>query len=192
MVAVKSTMQALGGSAHSFSLPNTMQVGNVVSQADCAGKPLLLMFICNHCPYVLHLAEQMTAVANQALADGFAVLAISSNDVELYPQDGPEAMAEFAKQYGFEFPYLYDATQEVAKAYGASCTPDFFVYDHEHRLQYRGQMDASRPGNSEPVTGDELVAALRAVLKGRTPSEHQIPSIGCNIKWRAGNEPDYF
>ncbi len=191
MVAVPSTMQALGNPASSFSLPN-VTANNTVSDGDFIGQPMLVMFICNHCPYVIHIAEAMVALANQAAQRGFAVVAISANDAQAYPQDGPDKMAEFARAYGFEFPYLYDESQSVAKAFGAACTPDFFVYDRNHRLQYRGQMDASRPNNDLPVNGADLHAALDDVLAGRVTSESQAPSIGCNIKWRSGNEPDYF
>ena len=150
------------------------------------------MFICNHCPYVLHLIEPLVKIANKAQEDGFGVVAISANDVDVYPQDGPEQMRRFADQHGFDFPYLFDETQSVAKAYRAACTPDFFVYSRQHRLQYRGQMDGSRPSNNHPVDGQDLTAALQAVLAEKPTTEKQTPSIGCNIKWRPGNEPDYF
>lgn len=193
MVAVQSTMQALGSLAPEFNLPETQHSKNrLVSIDSFVGQPLLVMFICNHCPFVIHIVDQMVALANQAHSQGVAVVAISSNDVQTYPQDGPEAMATFAARYGFEFPYLYDETQAIAKAYSAACTPDFFVFDKEHRLQYRGQMDSSRPGNAKPVSGKDLRAAIAAVLAGENPKEPQTPSVGCNIKWRQGNEPDYF
>ncbi|MBX2848226.1 MAG: thioredoxin family protein [Acidiferrobacterales bacterium] len=192
MVAVPSTMQALGSPASGFNLPSANQQNTVVDLLDFSGKPLLVMFICNHCPFVIHIAEVMARVGNQAQGDGFGVVAISANDVGAYPQDGPDKMAEFATQYGMAFPYLFDASQAVAKSYGAACTPDFFVYDHNHRLQYRGQMDSSRPSNDSPVDGADLLAALEEVAQGRAPDENQTPSIGCNIKWRPGNEPDYF
>lgn len=191
MVAVPSTMQALGSPVKPFNLPDAAG-DHFVSEVSFVGKPLLVMFICNHCPYVIHLAAKMAEVANMAKSQGFGVVAISANDAQAYPQDGPAPMAEFAKQYKFDFPYLFDESQEVAKAFGAACTPDFFVYDKNHRLQYRGQMDASRPGNSAPVDAKDLQKALDDVLAQRPTGEEQIPSIGCNIKWRAGNEPDYF
>jgi len=191
MVAVQSTMQAIGSAAANFSLPD-VQTTQHISLSSKEGKPLLVMFICNHCPFVVHIAERMVEIGNQAAKDGFAVVAISSNDVENYPQDGPDAMALFAQEHGFEFPYLYDESQAVAKAYGAACTPDFFIYDANHALQYRGQMDSSRPGNGEDVTGSDLSAALIAVKSGVVTSDNQVPSIGCNIKWKAGNAPDYF
>lgn len=192
MVAVPSTMQALGSPVKSFSLPNVAANNQLISQTDFAGKPILVMFICNHCPYVIHIADKMAEVANKAQEQGFGVVAISSNDAQAYPQDGPQAMAAFAKQYGFKFPYLFDESQEIAKAFGAACTPDFFIYDNNHRLQYRGQMDSSRPNNQSPVDAADLQKAINDVLAQRQTDENQIPSIGCNIKWRAGNEPDYF
>jgi len=192
MVAVTSTMQALGSAAPGFSLPDVTAANADYDLQDHTDKPLLVMFICNHCPYVVHLVTELAELANQALRDGFAVVAISSNDAINYPQDGPDAMADFADQYGFKFPYLYDQTQQVAKSYGAACTPDFFVFDAKHCLRYRGQMDNSRPGNGKAVTGDELSAALIAVASGKAVDSNQTPSVGCNIKWRADNEPDYF
>lgn len=192
MVAVPSTMQALGSPAHAFDLPDVSAGNASLSLQGFHGQPLLLMFICNHCPFVIHILQGMVALGNEAQKKGFVVLAISANDAETYPQDGPSAMAEFAKTHGFEFPYLYDQSQDVAKAYGAACTPDFFVYDKNHRLQYRGQMDGARPSNNIPVSGKDLRRALDDVFAGRATSEDQVPSIGCNIKWRAGNEPDYF
>ena len=192
MVAVPSTMQALGSPAQFFSLPDVRAANNEVSLQDFVGQPLLVMFICNHCPFVIHIVEQMVALANNAQAQGFRVVAVSSNDTVAYPQDGPELMAEFAREWGFEFPYLFDESQEVAKRFGAACTPDFFIYDANHRLQYRGQMDGSRPGNGIPVTGHDLRSAIDLILAGKVVAEEQTPSIGCNIKWRAGNEPDYF
>lgn len=192
MAAVKSTMQALGAPAPSFNLPDVRSFDAFVSLNDLKTRPLLVMFICNHCPYVIHVAECMTRVANDAVKKGFGVVAISANDALNYPQDGPDAMAELAKEYGFSFPYLYDESQAVAQAYGASCTPDFFVFDADHILIYRGQMDAARPGGSAAVTGDELSAAINALHLGRPVSEAQVPSMGCSIKWKAGNEPDYL
>lgn len=192
MVAVTSTMQTLGSAAPKFSLPDVTADNQLGSASNCVAQPMLVMFICNHCPYVVHIMSELTTLANQAKRDGFAVFAISSNDALNYPQDGPEAMAGFARQYGFQFPYLYDETQQVAKDFGAACTPDFFVYDAEHCLRYRGQMDESRPGNNSPVSGDDLSAALSSVLSGQAVVEKQTPSVGCNIKWSAGNAPDYF
>ncbi|RBP53467.1 thioredoxin family protein [Arenicella xantha] len=192
MATVASTMPELGLLATDFSLPDVTKKNALVSLSAAQDQPLLLMFICNHCPYVLHLVEKMTSIANEAQANGFAVMAISSNDTDAYPQDGPGPMRDFAKQYGFQFPYLFDETQAVAKAYGAACTPDFFVYSRAHRLQYRGQMDNSRPSNSHDVSGADLTAALAAVLADKATVDEQVASIGCSIKWKPGNEPDYF
>lgn len=192
MVAVKSTMQALGSAAPNFSLPDIRKLGSLVSLNDLHATPLLVMFICNHCPYVIHIAERMAGVANDAVEKGFGVVAISANDALRYPQDGPDEMRRFANQHSFNFPYLYDESQAVAQAYSAACTPDFFVFDANHRLAYRGQMDAARPGGSAPVTGDDLSAAINAVYLESPVSGLQVPSIGCSIKWKPGNEPDYF
>jgi len=181
MASVNSTMQALGTCAAPFILKNVVD-NKQVSLGEFSGKPLLIMFICNHCPYVIHIIEKLSQVANDAQANGFAVVAISSNDELLYPQDNPEAMQAFAEEYKFEFGYLFDATQEVAKAYGAACTPDFFIFDAEHKLQYRGQMDDSRPGNSIPVSANDLQAALTAVLAGQKPKEPQTASI-VDMSW---------
>jgi thiol-disulfide isomerase/thioredoxin len=190
-------MRALGSPAADFTLPNLNQrmpgkADATVSLGELSGKPLLIMFICNHCPYVIHIAERMTELANDAVKKGFGVVAISSNDALNYPHDGPEAMSEFAHRYGFGFPYLYDESQQIAKTYAAACTPDFFVFDASHALQYRGQMDAARPGNSVDVTGNQLAAAINAVYSGDAINQQQVPSIGCNIKWKPGNQPDYF
>jgi len=192
MVAVFSTMQELGIPAPDFELPDVTEENRLVSLEEYDSQPILIMFICNHCPYVIHVMKELTMIANQAIKDGYGVLAVSSNDASNYPQDGPRPMAQLAADYGFEFPYLYDESQAVALDYRAACTPDFFVYDRNHRLQYRGQMDDARPGNSKAVTGADLVAALASVMQDQLPKEPHTPSMGCNIKWRAGNEPDYF
>ena len=191
MSAVSSTMPELGSRAIDFKLEDVTS-HNAVSLSGAIGKPVLLMFICNHCPFVLHITQVMAELANQAQKDSFFVAAISSNDILKYPQDSPENMQAFAKQYGFDFPYLFDQSQSIAKNYRAACTPDFFVYDKEHKLVYRGQMDDARPTNSSIVSGNDLRNALNAVLRGTRVPQEQIPSIGCNIKWRSGNEPDYF
>jgi len=191
MVKTASTMLPLGTSAPDFSLPDT--TGKTVSLCDFADAPaLLVIFMCNHCPFVKHVAAGLAELARQYQAKGVAVVGISSNDVENFPEDAPEKMAEEIELRGYTFPYLYDHTQEVAKAYRAACTPDFYVFDREQKLVYRGEMDASRPGNQIEVTGKNLRAALDAVLAGQPVSEEQAPSIGCNIKWKPGNEPDYF
>jgi peroxiredoxin len=185
-------MLALGTPAPEFSLPDVVS-GRTVSIADFDGAPaLLVIFMCNHCPYVKHVASSLAQLVREYQARGVAVVGINANDAEEYPEDSPENMVEEAKQRGYTFPYLYDETQEVAKAYQAACTPDFYVFDSEHRLAYRGQMDDSRPGNGIPVTGQDLRAALDAVLAGRPVTSNQKPSLGCNIKWKPGNEPEYF
>lgn len=184
-------MLPLGTTAPDFKLPDTN--GNLVSLSDFTGKPaLLVMFICNHCPYVNHLRDALAQLAREYQPRGIAVVGISSNDVENYPEDGPRKMAEEAKAAGYTFPYLYDASQAIAKAYRAACTPDFFLFGSDRRLVYRGQFDDSRPGNGIPVTGKDLRAALDLLLAGRPASADQKPSLGCNIKWKPGNEPEYF
>jgi len=191
MVATPSTMLNLGTQAPDFSLPDT--AGNTVSLSDFASAPaLLVMFICNHCPFVKHVAPELAALGREYQDKGVAVVAINANDVANYPDDAPDKMSREARQRGYTFPYLYDQTQEVTKAYRAACTPDFFLFDADRTLVYRGQLDDSRPSNNTPVTGADLRAALDAVLAGRRVSEEQIPSLGCNIKWRPGNAPEYF
>jgi peroxiredoxin len=184
-------MLPLGTKAPDFSLPDTN--GKTVSLSDSADAPaLLVIFMCNHCPFVKHVIDDLAKLAAEYKDKGVAVVAINSNDVDNYPEDKPVKMAEVAQAKGFTFPYLYDATQEVAAAYRAACTPDFYVFDKERKLVYRGQMDDSRPGNDVPVTGGDLRAALDAVLGGQDVPADQKPSMGCNIKWKGGNEPDYF
>lgn len=192
MVATKSTMLELGSSAADFCLPDVSNSNKQIQLADFQGQPLLIMFICNHCPFVVHIVDRLTELANNFQSRGVGVVAISSNDVEHYPQDGPSKMQDFAADAGFKFPYLYDQDQYVAKNYSAACTPDFFLFDQNHKLFYRGQMDGSRPSNNVPVTGSDLISALEAVIGNRPAPERQIPSLGCNIKWRPGNEPAYF
>jgi peroxiredoxin len=184
-------MMAPGAKAPSFELPDPG--GRTHSLAGFEGAPALLVaFICSHCPFVKHVRAGFAALASEYQKRGVAVVAIASNDAKAYPEDGPSGMAEEAKSAGYTFPYLFDETQEVARAYGAACTPDFFLFDGERRLFYRGQMDGSRPGNGVPVTGEDLRRALDAVLEGRPAPERQRPSLGCNIKWKPGNEPVYF
>jgi len=191
MARTPSTMTPLGTRAPHFALPDP--AGRVHRLDDLSQAPaLLVMFICNHCPFVKHLRQGLADFGREYQARGMAVLAISSNDVERYPQDGPEAMAAEAREAGYTFPYLFDETQEVAKAYGAACTPDFFLYDAQRRLVYRGQFDGSRPGNEVPVTGEDLRRASDALLAGEVIPEDQHPSLGCNIKWKPGNEPEWF
>ncbi len=191
MAETPSTMLAIGTVAPHFNLADTE--GEQVSLDDFKDAPALLVaFICNHCPYVKHVRSKFAEVARDYQARGVAVVGISSNDAESYSDDSPEAMAEEVKLAGYTFPYLYDETQEVAKAYQAACTPDFFLFDRDRRLVYRGQFDDSRPGNGRPVTGKDLTAAVDAVLKGKPVASQQRPSVGCNIKWKRGNAPDYF
>ncbi|NLS90966.1 MAG: thioredoxin family protein [Planctomycetaceae bacterium] len=191
MVKTASTMLPLGAKAPDFSLPDLD--GTLVSLADYQDAPaLLVMFICNHCPFVKHVAPELAKLGRDYADRGVAIVAINANDVENYAADSPERMREEAKRQGYTFPYLYDETQKVAKAYRAACTPDFFLFDGSRRLVYRGQLDASRPGSGVPVTGEDLRAALDAVLAGKPVPAEQRASIGCNIKWKSGGEPDYF
>jgi len=190
MALTPSTMLPLGTKAPGFRLPDTS--GRLVAIDDFADAPALLVaFLCNHCPYVKHVQAGFTTFAKEYAPRGLAIVAINSNDFAAYPEDAPERMAEEAERHGYVFPYLVDETQEVAKAYRAACTPDLFLFDAARRLVYRGQFDASRPGNHIPVTGSDLRAATDAVLAGRPVPAAQTPSIGCNIKWVPGGEPDY-
>jgi peroxiredoxin len=191
MARTASTMLPLGTSAPDFSLVDAVS-GRTVSRAEFQGQPLLVAFICNHCPYVKHIRSGWAQLARDFQDKGVAVVAIQSNDAEQYPDDNPEAMKAEALDAGYSFPYLFDATQEVAQAYRAACTPDFFLFDSEHKLVYRGQMDGARKFNDVPVNGADLRAALDAVLSGRPVAAEQKPSLGCNIKWKPGNEPEYF
>jgi peroxiredoxin len=191
MALTPSTMLPLGTTAPDFKLPDTN--GKTVSLSDFKNAPaLLVLFICNHCPYVKHIREGLAQLARDYTSKGVAIVAISSNDVENYPDDSPARMKEEVKSAGYIFPYLYDETQAVAKAYRAACTPDIYLFDKSHKLVYRGQMDDSRPNSGVPVTGKDLRAALDAVLAGKPVSSNQKASVGCNIKWKAGNAPDYF
>lgn len=191
MARTESTMLSLGTHAPNFLLYDTDE--NMVALADFEdARALLVMFLCNHCPYVKHIQYALADFAREYQAKGLAIVAISSNDVEKYPDDAPERMKEVKEEVGFPFPYLYDYTQEVAANYLAACTPDFFLFDQERRLVYRGRFDSSSPGKPDPVTGVDLRRAADAVLAGEKIPEPQYPSIGCNIKWRPGNEPDYF
>jgi thiol-disulfide isomerase/thioredoxin len=191
-MAVVSTMLPLGTTVPPFALPDAV-TGRAVSSEDLAGAPaLLVMFICNHCPYVQHVLPELGRVARDYADDGLAVVAINANDLETYPQDAPPAMKDLADAQGWTFPFLMDATQAVARAFRAACTPDFFLFGRTRRLVYRGQLDGSRPGNDVPVTGHDLRAAIEATLAGKPVPAEQTPSIGCNIKWTKGNEPDYY
>ncbi|KAK9830520.1 hypothetical protein WJX72_012197 [[Myrmecia] bisecta] len=188
----ESSDLGLGTTAPGFQLPDVL-TGKVVRLEDFAGAPAtLVMFICNHCPFVVLLKEALVKLADDyQLGRGVAVIAISSNSIQTHPKDGPEKMAEDAKQHGYPFPYLYDETQEVAKAYKAACTPEFYLFDQQMKLAYHGQFDGARPKNNVPVTGEDLRAALDDVLAGRPVGKPAKPSIGCNIKWHPGNEPNY-
>ena len=191
MVMTPSTMLPLGTAAPNFSLPDTD--GKTVSLRDFQQAPaLLVIFMCNHCPFVKHLRSGLAQLGRDYLPRGAAIVGISSNDISTHPADSPELMKVEKAEAGYLFPYLFDADQSVAKAYKAACTPDFFLFDRQHKLVYRGQFDDSRPKNGLPVTGTDLRAALDAVLAGQPVSTEQKPSIGCNIKWTAGSEPDYF
>ncbi|MBI1345485.1 redoxin domain-containing protein [bacterium] len=192
MVKTASTMLPLGTKAPEFSLTDTV-TGKPVSLADVSGgKGLLVMFICNHCPFVKHLRSALATFGKDYQAKGLKIVAISSNDATAYPDDGPEKMQAEAASAGYTFPYLFDGTQEVAMAYKAACTPDFFLFDANLALVYRGQFDSSRPGNGQPVTGADLRSAADRVLACEPPLIEQRASIGCNIKWKAGQEPAYF
>ncbi len=191
MVQTLSTMLPLGTSAPQFSLPDPD--GKIVSLSDFDGAPALaVIFMCNHCPFVKHVAPGLANLAREYQDKGVAVVGVNPNDIANYPDDSPQKMAEASKEYGYTFPYLLDESQAVAKAYRAACTPDFFVFDGDRQLVYRGQMDDSRPSLDLPVTGADLRAALDAVLDGRSVTAEQKPSVGCNIKWKPGNEPEYF
>ena len=191
MSKTPSTMLELGTSAPDFALlePAT---GKQLKRSDYSGKPLLVVFSCNHCPYVLHILKQFSDYAKKYQQKGLSIVMINANDVGNYEADSPEKMIELITEYDFTFPYLYDETQQVATAYKAACTPDLFLFDDQHKLVYRGQFDASRPGTDTPVTGEDLVQATDALINNQSLTAEQIPSLGCNIKWKQGNEPDYF
>ncbi len=191
MAATSSTMLALGTAAPGFALPTTTG-SETSSLADYEGSPLLVMFLSNHCPFVKHIRAELASIGRDFGSRGFGIVAISCNDIEAYPDDSPAMMAVEAAEAGYTFPYLFDESQAVAKAYRAACTPDFFVFDRAHKLVYRGQLDDSRPGNGKPVTGRDLRAAMETVLAGEAVAGAQVPSIGCNIKWKPGNAPEYF
>jgi len=188
MAAVNSRMLPLGSDAPFFSLPDPY--GNLHALTDAQGAPaILVMFICNHCPFVHHIREELSRLCENYMRENVAVFAINSNDAETYPGDNADAMRAEIVAQNYTFPYLIDADQSVAKSYEAACTPDIYLFDSKQKLVYRGQFDGSRPGNQIPVTGEDLRLALDAVLNGMPVNESQIPSIGCNIKWKPGNEP---
>ncbi len=192
MVETPSTMLPLGTKMPAFSLEDAV-TGKTVTDRDAAGaKATLVMFICNHCPFVKHVLDEITRLAGDYIPKGVAVVTINSNDVASYPDDHPDEMKKLAAKKGWRFPFLFDDTQEAAKTFKAACTPDFFLFGPDGGLVYRGQLDDSRPGSKIPVTGEDLRAALDAVLAGKPVAKEQRPSIGCNIKWKRGNEPPYF
>ena len=192
MARTPSTMLELGTPAPDFSLPEPA-TGKTVSLADFQGAPgLLVIFMCNHCPYVKHIRHALADFACEYQPKGLKIVGINANDAENYPDDSPAKMVEEVNELGLTFPYLYDENQVVAKAYMAACTPDLYLFDAAQKLVYRGQFDASRPGNNITVTGTDLRAAVDALLTGKPVSADQKPSLGCNIKWKPGNEPDYY
>jgi thiol-disulfide isomerase/thioredoxin len=189
MALTPSTMLALGTPLPAFRLPDPD--GRITDTAELAGRPVLVAFLCNHCPYVKHVADGFARFARDYAAKGLAIVAVNPNDADAYPADAPAKMAEEAKQRGYVFPYLFDDTQEVAKAFRAACTPEFYLFDAAGKLAYRGQLDGARPGNAVPVTGSDLRAAADAVLAGRAAAKDQKPSVGCNIKWKPGFAPEW-
>jgi peroxiredoxin len=191
-MAVQSQMMSLGTKAPDFELTDAVS-GRTVSIGDFAGKSgLLVMFICNHCPYVQHVRDELARLGRDYQDSDLAIVAISSNDIEAYPSDSPEAMKTEAETYGYVFPYLFDESQSVAASYAAMCTPDFFLFDDDRSLVYRGRLDGSRPGTDVPVTGEDLRAAIEATLASEPAPDEQHPSMGCSIKWKPGNAPAYF
>ncbi|NBD17669.1 MAG: redoxin domain-containing protein [Cyanobacteria bacterium] len=192
MVKTASTMLELGTKAPNFNLPDTVSGRTISLDTFADKKALLIMFICQHCPFVQHVQSELARIGKDYMEQGLGIIAISSNSVETHPDDAPEKLKAMAEAQGFNFPFCYDETQEVAKAYTAACTPDFFLFDSTRALVYRGQLDDSRPGNDQPVNGKDLRAAIEKVLADEPISPEQKPSIGCNIKWAPGNEPPYF
>jgi peroxiredoxin len=191
-MAVQSKMMSLGTKAPDFELTDAVS-GRTVSIGDFSGKSgLLVMFICNHCPYVQHVRDELARLGRDYQDSDLAIVAISSNDIEAYPSDSPEAMKTEAETYGYVFPYLFDESQSVAVSYAAMCTPDFFLFDDDRTLVYRGRLDGSRPGTDVPVTGENLRAAIEATLAGEPAPDEQHPSMGCSLKWKPGNAPAYF
>lgn len=192
MALTSSTMLAIGTKAPDFELQDVVTNLETSLETFVTYKVLLVMFICKHCPYVVHVKDELLRLSRDYSDKNVGVVAISSNDAEAYPDDSPESLRQFAIDNSVPFVLCYDPTQSVAKAYSAACTPDFFVFDNDRKLIYRGQLDDSRPGNNIPVTGKDLRAALDAALNDQPQTDDQKPSIGCNIKWKAGNEPQYF
>ena len=192
MAETPSTMLPLGTTAPNFNLVDVASGQTITLQTFKDKKALLVMFICVHCPYVKHIREEIARIGRDYRDKSLGIVAVSSNDIKAHPEDSPDSMKQMAKELGFTFPFCYDQTQDIAKAYHAACTPDFFLFDRERKLVYRGQLDDSRPQSNIPVTGRDLRAAIDAVLSGQSVNPNQKPSLGCNIKWKAGNEPDYF
>ncbi len=192
MARTASTMLPLGTIAPDFALPDTVSGETITLGTFAAQRALLVMFICEHCPFVKHVQDQLAQLGRDYGDRALGIVAISANDVDNYPQDGPEPLKQMALKLGFTFPLCYDASQGVAKAYTAACTPDFFLFDQDRALVYRGQLDGSRPGSGEPVTGEDLRGAIDAVLNHQPVTADQKPSIGCNIKWKPGNAPAYY
>jgi peroxiredoxin len=192
MVLTASTMLSLGTKAPDFQLPDVVSGETISLSTFTCKKALLVMFICRHCPFVKHVQEELAKLGKDYLQRDLGIVAISANDVKNYPDDAPDLLKTMATELDFKFPLCYDETQEIAKIYTAACTPDFFLFDDEYKLFYRGQLDDSRPSNGKPVTGKDLRNAIDAVLAGKSLTEEQKPSIGCNIKWKPGSEPDYF
>jgi peroxiredoxin len=192
MVETTSTMMPLGAEAPDFTLPDVVSDDDVSLDDFADEKALLVIFLCRHCPFVQHIKNELARIGRDYEDRGLGVVAISANDADTYADDSPESLREFARETGFNFPLCHDETQEVAKAYRAACTPDFFLFDENRELVYRGQLDDSRPGSDTPVDGSDLRSAIDAVLAGEEVTEEQKPSIGCNIKWKPGNEPEYF
>ncbi len=190
MVTTPSQMLKLGTRMPAFELPD--YDGNSYRSDAYKDQPVLVIFLCNHCPYVRYIVDTLSERVKEYQENGVAVVGINANDIEQYPDDAPEKMKEFAEKHEFSFPYLYDESQEVAKAYRAACTPDFFLFDADHKLYYRGQFDDSRPKTDVPVTGEDLDDAVERLLAGESIPQRQKPSVGCNIKWKPGNEPEYF
>ena len=192
MALTESTMLSLGTEAPKFQLPDHVTGDTVGLDTFAGNQGLLVMFICNHCPFVKHVQDELARLGKDYAGKSLGIVAITSNDVPNFPDDSPEKSGELAEKLGFTFPYCYDESQEVAQAYTAACTPDFFLFDEERKLAYRGQLDDSRPENGKPVTGADLRGAIDALLAGQPVSAEQKPSVGCNIKWKLGNEPAYF
>jgi peroxiredoxin len=192
MVKTASTMLPLGAQAPDFRLPDVTS-GKTISLSSFENKNgLLVMFICRHCPFVIHVKEEIARIGRDFADSPLGMMAISANDAENHPDDAPEKLAQMAAELGFQFPYCYDENQETAKAYKAACTPDFFLFNQDRKLVYRGQLDDARPGNEVPADGRDLRAAIAELLAGKAVDTNQKPSIGCNIKWKEGNAPDYF